>query len=122
MVDRAHARDGDVVDLGVQPLDRDIQIAIERELDRVLERQPDHGPRLPGRLRLRHLVGRTVPHVFRRLFHQLSNPLFRHLSARRARHHDSHCACQHPVHSTPLHCIPLRFIGVPLATRDFPSD
>ena len=43
VVDRLEARVRDVVDLRVQPLDRDVEVAVERELDRVVERQSTTG-------------------------------------------------------------------------------
>jgi len=48
------AGDGDVVDLRVQSLHRDIEVAVERQLHRVVERQADDGPRVDRRNALRH--------------------------------------------------------------------
>ena len=51
--------DGDVLDLRVHPLDLDAEVLFERQLHRIVDRQPAHRSR-PPRRRLRGLVRREV--------------------------------------------------------------
>ena len=39
----ARLGDGDVLDLRVQPLDLDAEVLLERQLHRIVDRQPAHG-------------------------------------------------------------------------------
>ena len=48
VIDRTDAGDRDVVDLGVQALDCDVEISFERELHGIVERQPHGGTRVRG--------------------------------------------------------------------------
>jgi hypothetical protein len=56
MVDRRDAGDGDVVDLRVQALNGDVEVAIEGEFDRLVQRQRDARARGRGGGRRRGLL------------------------------------------------------------------
>src|SRR6185295_13645690 len=80
VVDGADARDRDVVDFGIEALDRDVQITFQRERHRLVERQAYRRRRLApgGRASLRR-ARIAAPCAFGRLLDQLANPRLRDL-------------------------------------------
>ena len=107
VVHRLHAQHGDVIDLRVEALDRDVEVAVEGELHRLVKGEPQRWPGLAGRPRRLLRVEIAARDALGRLGHQLAKTCVGHLLGQPGRRkcREYKRGSEGPHRSVPCHCL-----------------